>query len=64
MWLRHQHRPIDPFRGVLGMEDVEVVDWRARGNQYGDGVVGIAAKKTDVVVVEEGMRALEPSEPR
>ena len=49
---------------VLGMEDVEVVDWRARGNQYGDGVVGIAAKKTNVVVVEEGMRALEPTEPR
>jgi len=46
------------------MEDVEVVDWRARGNQYGDGVVGIAAKKTDVVVMEEGMRALEPTKPR
>ena len=46
------------------MEDVEVIDWRARGNQYGDSVVGIAAKKTNVVVVEEGMRALEPTKPR
>jgi hypothetical protein len=40
------------------MQDVEVVDWRGSGEQRDDSVAIAAAKETDVVVVEERMRAL------